>query len=302
MKSYTSLEAGLRERFSEAINLYRYHSVNVEKQAEVFVERVLDIERRCRRMTGRGIESCDFLEVGPGQQLKYLKYFALKNAAVGLDLDEIFDRLTPRALVRMFKTNGPVRTAKTVLRKCMGFDSAFEGAVARRLGIERFASPKVVQMNAENMTFPDDSFDFVFSCSTFEHLPHPDIVIREINRILRTNGRAYVTLHLFTCESGCHDPRIFANHRESIPLWSHLRPDHKDQVRPNAYLNEIRLADWERIFRKAIPGVEFDYIMDTTAGRREAIAQLQEKGELSDYTADELMTVELVAVWTKTDS
>lgn len=302
MKSYTSLNSDLRERLMEAINLYKVHSSNVEEQAEVFIERVIDIDQRCKRMTGRGIENCDFLEVGPGQRLKYLKYFALRNAAVGLDLDEIFDRLTLKAVVKMLKTNGPGRAAKTVLRKCMGFDSAFERAVVRRLGISRLPSPKVVQMNAEQMKFPDDSFDFVFSCSTFEHLPQPDVVIREINRVLRTHGRAYVTLHLFTCDSGCHDPRIFANRREKIPLWAHLRPNHKDQVCPNAYLNEIRLADWERIFQKEIPNVEFDYIMDPAIDRRETIRQLQGMGELSEFTGDELMTVELVAVWSKIDT
>jgi SAM-dependent methyltransferase len=54
------------------------------------------------------------------------------------------------------------------------------------------ANCKFLAMNAEEMTFPDESFDLVFGCGIVHHL---DIErsLREVRRVLRPGGRALFT-------------------------------------------------------------------------------------------------------------
>jgi 2-polyprenyl-3-methyl-5-hydroxy-6-metoxy-1,4-benzoquinol methylase len=47
--------------------------------------------------------------------------------------------------------------------------------------------------DAENLSFPDNSFDYVFSCETMEHLPHPEKLPKEIFRVLKPGGRFIIT-------------------------------------------------------------------------------------------------------------
>jgi hypothetical protein len=124
-------------------------------------------------------------------------------------------------------------------------------------------------------------------------------VLDEVIRVLRPGGAAYISLHLYTSENGCHDPRIFSGHREGLPFWPHLRPAHSEKVRCNAYLNKVRLAEWEKLFAEKFPGakvVQLQYANDTL---RPELVTLRKEGELADYTDDELLTVDLAAVWKK---
>jgi SAM-dependent methyltransferase len=47
--------------------------------------------------------------------------------------------------------------------------------------------------NAESLEFPDQSFDFIFSCETLEHLPHPVRMTKEIFRLLKPGGKFIIT-------------------------------------------------------------------------------------------------------------
>jgi SAM-dependent methyltransferase len=42
--------------------------------------------------------------------------------------------------------------------------------------------------NGINIPFADSSFDVVFSNQVFEHVRHPEVLLREINRVLRKDG------------------------------------------------------------------------------------------------------------------
>jgi SAM-dependent methyltransferase len=163
--------------------------------------------------------------------------------------------------------------------------------------VDRLPEPRILQMNAERMTFADATFDFVYSCSVFEHLSDPGAVIDQINRVLRPGGVAHITLHLHTNDAGCHDPRISAGRRDELPFWSHLRPQHADKVRGNAYLNKIRLEDWRSLFRSKTPDVKLRSVMDESQARAAELVRLKQAGELTEFTDEELLTVELVAMW-----
>lgn len=297
MKSYTSLDTGLLPRLSEAVHLYRAKSQDVPGEVRTLLQRVRSIEAVVSRLTGTAIAGQRFLEIGPGQVSKYLRYFSLRNDAVGIDLDVVSDTLSLPTLLQMLRVNGPTRTAKTVVRKALGIDARFNRELARQLGVPKLPPANVIQMNAERMTFADAAYDFVFSCSTFEHLPNPGAVIDEMKRVLRPGGVAYITLHLYTSECGSHDPRIMADRRGDLPFWAHLRPQHAGKVRSNAYLNEVRLADWRRLFLEKLPGVHLLTEADTKPGIADELARLRLAGELGGFTDEELLTVEVVAVW-----
>jgi SAM-dependent methyltransferase len=47
--------------------------------------------------------------------------------------------------------------------------------------------------DAEKLEFPDASFDFIFSCETLEHLPHPINMTKEVYRVLKPGGKFIIT-------------------------------------------------------------------------------------------------------------
>ena len=49
--------------------------------------------------------------------------------------------------------------------------------------------------DAENLSFPDASFDFVYSLGVLHHTPNPRRAIDEVHRVLRPNGKAIVMLY-----------------------------------------------------------------------------------------------------------
>ena len=202
------------------------------------------------------------------------------------------------SICTMFRRNGSIRTLKTMGRKAMGYDRSLRREVERQ-GLTMDDDPTIVTMDAAAMTFPDDSFDCVFSHSCFEHLSEPGDVIRQVARVLRPGGLAHVDAHLYTSDSGCHDVRIFGGRREPIPPWAHLRPQCRHLVQPNSYLNEIRLSQWKDLFSQHWPGVEFRLRPERDPAIQGALAPLRADGELKEYQDEELLSVYLVAEWVK---
>ena len=207
------------------------------------------------RALGYRLQDKDILIIGPGQQLVEMSFFAQHNRVTGIDLDVVSQHPSVRDL-QMFRNNGSIRTLKTMGRKAMGYDRALRREVERQ-GLTVDDDPTIVTMDAAAMTFPDGSFNCVFSHSCFEHLSEPGDVIRHVARVLRPGELAHVDAHLYTSDSGCHDVRIFSGRRESIPAWSHLRPQYRHLVQPNSYLNEICLSQWRDLFSQHWPGVTF---------------------------------------------
>ena len=64
---------------------------------------------------------------------------------------------------------------------------------------KRFAfygfSGEFKQMNAENLSFPDASFDVVYSFGVLHHLANTDKAVQEIQRVLKRHGRAIIRVN-----------------------------------------------------------------------------------------------------------
>lgn len=60
------------------------------------------------------------------------------------------------------------------------------------LGAQAFPELKLLVGDAEQLPFPDQSFDAVISFETFEHLPDPEAALCEMARVLKPGGRMLV--------------------------------------------------------------------------------------------------------------
>lgn len=54
---------------------------------------------------------------------------------------------------------------------------------------------RILQLDAESMSFPDRSFDFIWSWGVIHHSSNTERVLREMHRVLRTGGQATVMVY-----------------------------------------------------------------------------------------------------------
>jgi SAM-dependent methyltransferase len=298
MKSYSS-QTTIRGLLREAGCLYSNHVRQCENRVSSYVQGLDELQKSIHSQFGVDLRNMDVLDIGPGQFLVQMIYFARDNRVVGIDLDLIAHGLNPFPYAKMLWFNGVRRTLKTVARKLIGIDWRYAREVKRRLHLASMPKLNIQRMDACRMTFQNESFDFVHSRSVFHHLPTPDDALKHVVRILRPGGIVCLSFHLFTSENGSLDPRIFTEDRTGVELWPHLRPSTQNQVSANAFVNKLRLAQWRQLFDTRMPGAE--YILNRT-GRPDAeldAKRLQDDGELADYTMEELLVNEVIVLWRK---
>lgn len=245
----------------------------------------------------RPIQGCRALEIGPGQWFSQILYFAQKCAVEAIDLDVLPLGFDPSGYWRMYRDNGMRRVVKTLGRKLLGVDRKYFEEYRRQLGVQRLPSMSVTRMDATKTTFAPATFDFVYSFNVFEHIPDPAAVLRECVRIVKPGGCIFTDLHLYTSDTGCHDPRIVSGDRQGLPFWPHLRPQHAHLWRAGTYLNKLRLSQWREIFESVLPGTSLTYRRDDNLA--EQAAGLKRGGELAEYTEEELLTHWIIAIWRK---
>jgi SAM-dependent methyltransferase len=295
--SYSSRPLGLTNRVREVQQLYRSWQQGTQERVKRTLAAVRQCEEHLQERFGLGLEGLDILDVGPGQQLKHMRVLSVKNKVVGIDTDIVPQGLHLRDYVEMLRHNPVLRTVKTVTRKLLGWDELFEKTLARDLAVRGFPRLPVFRMDATRMTFSDASFDVVCSWSAFEHISRPREALAEVARVLRPGGVAYLAVHLYTSHSGSHDPRTLTSNGMAPPYWPHLRPGHREAVRPNCYVNEVRLDQWKYLFQQTMPGAHF--IHERQEELLPHLRELKEQGELADYSEDELLTVGLIGIWRK---
>jgi 2-polyprenyl-3-methyl-5-hydroxy-6-metoxy-1,4-benzoquinol methylase len=70
-------------------------------------------------------------------------------------------------------------------------EAAIETAARRASATNSTARFKIE--DAENLSFADSSYDWVISCECMEHVPHPELMAREMGRVLRPGGQFILT-------------------------------------------------------------------------------------------------------------
>lgn len=283
----------------EAVVLVRAYSSDVGAQVSGTLDRLHEIDRVVGAETGLELRNLRMLDIGPGQRLNHMTYFASRgNDVVGIDRDVIVQGFDPSGYVRMAKSNGARRAAKTIVRKLLWLDARFSRAFVRELGLDRRPRLSVHQMDAADIRLPDASFDFVYCLSVLQHVPDPAAVLDEIVRVLRPGGVAYIEIVSFTGPSGALCVSSVRG-RGALPAWAHLRRGYETLVRENAPLNRLGLREWRDLFARHLPGSRLLLVQpDRERLEREAVA-VQEAGELSEYDVDELVTSRATVVWRK---
>lgn len=301
-RTYSAMRVRPEAFVKDAIRLYRVRTNNMVGDVAATVAQKHTIEDDFLRHTATPLQNKDVLVLGAGQTGREVISLGAANRVTAIDLDVIPQGWKPGPYLRLLKHNGPVRTAKTVGRKALGIDRTFEKALCKELGVDRPNPATYLQMDAAKMTFASATFDLVYSFSVFEHLADPETVLREAIRILRPGGLASISLHLYSSEGGCHDLRIFAGDRATIPYWAQLRPPVKNTVIESCYMNEWRLARWRVLFTTLCPGGELslDRHHEPYGSQLSAeLATLRANGELADYSDDELLGVNYRVLWRK---
>ncbi len=96
-----------------------------------------------------------------------------------------------------------------------------------------------------------------------------------------------------TSNSGHHDLRAFTGF--PMPLWAHLRASTSDSIEPSSYLNEWRLSQWRALFEQETTGCE--EFLESYGSEPDLTSDI--RGELSEYSDEELSTVDAFYVWQK---
>ncbi|MCP4602348.1 MAG: class I SAM-dependent methyltransferase [Proteobacteria bacterium] len=295
--SYSSSERiGWGARVAELWDLYQA-SKDPEPAVNRYISLYNSLRTDIRKRTEQELVSCSALEIGPGQKLGLMRCLSKNNHPTGIDMDIIPQGLSISDYARMLQYNSMLRVAKTVGRKVLGLDAAFEHELAQQMGVRSFPTLPMHRMDATQMSFADGHFDLAYSFSVFEHIDKPEAALREIARVLKPNGVAYISIHIFTSHSGCHVSEMMSSNLPQEPYWPYLRPVHREGLQPTAYLNEVSLSSWMEMFDRVMPGAWL--IREQQKSLVKPLAQLRAKNELTDYTDEELLTVNFIVLWQK---
>jgi SAM-dependent methyltransferase len=296
------MRGGIGGFLGDARHLYKSRRNNLPSDIAMTMRQKRVVQQAYLEATGKPFSQTKVLVLGAGQTAREVVAFGTDNHVTAIDLDVIPNGWNPGPYLQLLRQNGPTRALKTVGRKVLGIDRQFSKALCKELGIAKPNPATYLQMDASQMTFPDATFDIVYSFSVFEHLPDPEAVLREAKRVLKPGGLLYVSLHLYSSEGGCHDLRIFAGDRATIPYWAQLRPAVKDTVIESCYMNEWRIEQWKQLFDAACPGgVQSTDQHHDPFGLQliRELAQIRAGGELQDYNDEELLAVNFRCAWTK---
>lgn len=139
--------------------------------------------------------------------------------------------------------------------------------------------------NVGDLPFSNDTFDLISSVAAFEHFLDVPRVIKEMCRVLRSGGIAWIRIHPFTCLSGGHNLSFTEIPIRVIPNWidpwDHLRHRKLPITVP---LNEWRIHQFYDAFAQ-----KFE-ILKAYCALREGEDLLTKEHEelLSSYSRDEL--------------
>jgi len=231
------------------------------------------------------------LEIGCGQRASQTILFQAEGVhAIGIDREVPTYHLSIKRFFRIIKINGLERALKSLIRHFF-FDHQFFKQLSRQTG--KNLPPDGVYvglMNAAQLAFPDDSFDFIFSSLVFEHIDDVPAAVAEVNRVLRPDGTAWINIHLFPSLSGGHhkdwtDPRKWPS--PQVPPWDHLR---ENRYPADYSLNKLRLGDYRRIFAESLEVMEESLVKE---GERILTPQLETELAQRGYPKDDLLVREV---------
>lgn len=213
------------------------------------------------------------LEIGAGSRGALLQMFQESNDVVGIDkylgtLDQ-----------------GYWKALKTVVRKAI-FDPLFYYHLKKLNGGYLNRKRKVISMDALDMDFADNEFDFVYSRFFLEHIEDIRGLAEEINRVLKPGGKTYHVFALYTTLDGAHT----LNWRRYEP-WQHL----SGHVEGNAYVNKYRLGYYQEVFANVFGKDNVEMRTNISESYRKYLTP-ELRSRLESFSEEELLTSSPVLV------
>jgi SAM-dependent methyltransferase len=270
-------------------DVFRYHRRgNARLAAEVvrYAREVVDLSRDQQEVR--------VLDLGCGGRGGVaLPLNTLGVRATGIDYDVVSPRMSPSDWWTLARRNGIERAVKTIGRQIL-FDRSYYKYMRQFLGHDlRWDGLDVRTMDAQNLEFRDGSFSFVFSTAVFEHISDVEAAAREVRRVLRDGGKAYIRIHLYPSLSGGHalDWADVDEHRPPatpVPPWDHLR---KRQFPPHVFLNQMRAAEFMEIFEQ-----HFEILSESYRTEGQALLTPEIREELADWPEEDLVRRNLEVV------
>jgi len=241
------------QRFLSSWKIFRAHQAgdfaNVESEID-FHQQLSEVIKTHVKLE---VNQAHILDVGCGQTATQVILFKADGAdVVGIDMEVPTYKMSLQTFRQVIRNNGADRALKSLLRHLL-FDRKFFSELSLRYGKSISLDQLDTRlMDATSLTFPDNCFDFIYSAWAFEHIDNVALAIKELNRVLKPAGVAWIGIHLFPSLSGGHHLDWIWPDRSSsdtVPPWDHLL-DKRYPV--NTYLNEYRLEQYRGIFQQHI--------------------------------------------------
>jgi len=120
------------------------------------------------------------------------------------------------------------------------FSAAALGAARTKLrAAEERPAATLIQGDAQNLPFADNSFDLVVSCETIEHLPDVASAVRGMHRVTRPGGKLFLTTPNYANFMGLYE--VYSRFRH--PSREDDQPFDRRQWFPQI-LRWVRQAGW----------------------------------------------------------
>jgi SAM-dependent methyltransferase len=245
---------------------------------------------------GLGLRSAKVFEIGYGA--RPYRLIALQSMGVdvaGVDAEQPILRGTPAELRAAWRTNGPERAVKSLLRRFL-FDPRERAALRRELAAHgltrRCDASRMLVSDAADVELPDASLDLVFSEEVLQHVEPASLqrIVPAMARWLRPGGLALIRPNVFSGITGGmlqewsrwslqNPPRA----RRSEP-WEHLRCK---RYEPNAYVNGLTRAEYRELFAPHFELLE-ERVKEPALGREHFTPEIA--AELADWPEEELFS------------
>jgi len=234
------------------------------------------------------VREATILEIGCGQTATQTALFKADGAnVIGIDMEVSTFKMSLRIFINVININGVERAIKSLIRHYL-FDKRYFSKLSFQYGnIIPFEQLDVRLMNAANLSFPDNYFDFVYSARVFEHIDNVPTTIKEVNRVLKPSGIAWIWVDLFPSLSGGHNLDWFCPDKapsKKVPPWDHLL---NNKYPVNTYLNRLRLEQYREIFYRHID--VFDEEL-TYEGVKFLTPEIEKNLHHKGYTNEDLLT------------
>jgi ubiquinone/menaquinone biosynthesis C-methylase UbiE len=105
---------------------------------------------------------------------------------------------------------------------------------------------KYLVYNGQQMPFKNNSFDFIWSNDTFEHIRHPELTVSELSRILKPGAKVVLNIDLSDhYTKGMSESLLFKCLKYPGWLWKMMTGNR------SAYVNRLRYSDWMHLIQKS---------------------------------------------------